>query len=206
MLAARHLSNFLTENVEPEVATSYIVFTTNGALLGYSSPLPVVTARNIAAITGATWRITDSALEHGTDIKPVTGSASLLKVLETTEAEKGRGLFNFICEYKQYLMSVQWIKPELLMATMIEHNNEQVTAAGKGKHGFSLGAAGSEHEDDEDGVEDEGAVEETSEDEEDDQAKARSKKSKLFQKSQGMASALREQWNLTNFKIPPGFR
>ncbi|KAL9000737.1 MAG: hypothetical protein Q9169_000773 [Polycauliona sp. 2 TL-2023] len=205
MLAARHLSNFLTENVEPEVATSYIIFTTHGALLGYSSPLPVTTARNIAAITGTTWRITDAALVHGTDVKPAAGSASLLKVLETTQAEKASGLFNIICEYKQYLMSVQWIQPSMLLATMIEVDDQLPTAvANKGK--FSLGAGDSEQGGDEEWIEDEGAVEETSEDEEDDRAKFLSKKLKLFHKSQGMASALREQWKTDGFKPPSGFR
>ncbi|KAL8860556.1 MAG: hypothetical protein Q9178_002908 [Gyalolechia marmorata] len=201
MLSARHLSRFLTENVEPGVASSYIIFTTHGTLLGYSSPLAVTTARNIAAITGLTWRANDSALLRGSDIGPITGGASLLKTLETTQAEKGPGLFNMICEYKRYLMSVQWIKPGFLIAAMTELDPEPVTVKGKGK--FSIGA-GSEPEGDED-WEDDGAVEETSGDEED-RAKVPSKKSKLFQKSQALASALREQWKVDNFKMPPGFR
>ncbi|KAI4251908.1 MAG: hypothetical protein L6R42_008191 [Xanthoria sp. 1 TBL-2021] len=202
MLAARHLSNFLTENVEPGVATSYIIFTTHGTLLGYSSPLPVTAARHVAATTGLTWRANDSALLRGTDIGPLTGGANLQKILETTQAEKGPGLFNMICAYKNYLMSVQWIKPGLLLAAMTELD-EQV-AAGKGKGKFSIGAGDSEQEGDED-WKDEGAVEETSEDD-DDRAREPSKKSKLFHKSQAVASALREQWEVDNFKLPPGFR
>ncbi|KAL8902762.1 MAG: hypothetical protein Q9171_007604 [Xanthocarpia ochracea] len=201
MLSARHLSRFLTENVEPGVATSYIIFTTHGTLLGYSSPLAVTTARNIAAITGLTWRANDSALLRGVDIGPITGGASLLKTLEITQAEKGPGLFNMICEYKRYLMSVQWIKPGFLIAAMTELNPEPVTVKGKGK--FSIGA-GSEPEGDEDWEED-GAVEETSEGDED-RVKVPSKTSKLFQKSQALATALREQWKVDNFKMPLGFR
>ncbi len=177
------------------------IFTTHGTLLGYSTPLAVTTARNIAAITGLTWRANDSALLRGTDIGPITGGASLLKTLEITQAEKGPGLFNMICEYKRYLMSVQWIKPGFLLAAMTELNPQSVNVKGKGK--FSIGA-GSEPEGDED-WEDDGAVEGTSEDEEH-RGKVPSKKSKLFQKSQALASALREQWKVDNFKMPPGFR
>ncbi|KAL8646184.1 MAG: hypothetical protein Q9226_006974 [Calogaya cf. arnoldii] len=205
MLAARHLSNFLTENVEPGITTSYIIFTSHGTLLGYSSPLPVTTARSIAAITGMTWRANDSALLRGTDANPPTGRTSLLKVLEITQAEKGSGLFNMICEYKRYLMSVQWIKPSLLLAAMTELDEQVIAAAaGKGKGKFSIGAGDSEQEGDEE-WEGERAVEETSEDD-DDRAKAPSKKSKLFQKSQAVAGALREQWKVDDFKLPPGFR
>ncbi|KAL8848028.1 MAG: hypothetical protein Q9221_006933 [Calogaya cf. arnoldii] len=204
MLAARHLSNFLTENVELGIATSYIIFTSHGTLLGYSSPLPVATARSIAAITGMTWRANDSALLRGTDANPPTGRASLLKVLEITQAEKGPGLFNMICEHKRYLMSVQWIKPNLLLAAMTEHDEQVIAAAGKGKGKFSIGAGDSEQEGDEE-WEDERAVEETSEDD-DDRAKAPSKKSKLFHKSQAVAGALREQWKVDDLKLPPGFR
>ncbi|KAI4273449.1 MAG: hypothetical protein L6R38_006341 [Xanthoria sp. 2 TBL-2021] len=202
MLAARHLSNFLTENVEPGVATSYIIFTTHGTLLGYSSPLPVTAARNIAATTGLTWRANDSALLRGADIGPLTGGANLQKILEITQAEKGPGLFNMICAYKKYLMSVQWIKPGLLLAAMTELDEQ--AAAGKGKGKFSIGAGDSEQEGGEE-WEDEGAVEETSEDD-DDRAREPSKKSRLFQKSQAVASALREQWKVDDFKLPPGFR
>ncbi|KAL8779455.1 MAG: hypothetical protein Q9213_006939 [Squamulea squamosa] len=200
MLAARHLSNFLTENVEAGVATDYIVFTTHGTLLGYSSPLSVTTARNIAAITGLTWRANDSALLRGTDIGPIPGGASLLKTLEISQAEKGPGLFNMICEYKKYLMSVQWIKPGFLLAAMTELDEH---AAVKGKGKFSIGA-GSEQEGDEE-WEDGAAVEETTEDEEE-RARTPSKRVKLLQKSQGLASALREQWKVDGLKLPPGFR
>ncbi|KAL8766076.1 MAG: hypothetical protein Q9209_007042 [Squamulea sp. 1 TL-2023] len=201
MLAARHLSNFLTENVESGVATSYIVFTTHGTLLGYSSPLSVTTARNIAAITGLTWRANDSALLRGADIGPITGGASLLKTLEITQAEKGPGLFNMICEYKKHLMSIQWIKPGFLLAAMTELDEPTSVVKGRGK--FSIGA-GSEQEGDEE-WEDEAAVEETSEDEEE-RARAPSRRVKLFQKSQGLAGALREQWKVDGLKLPPGFR
>ncbi|KAL8977306.1 MAG: hypothetical protein Q9205_006864 [Flavoplaca limonia] len=204
MLAARHLSNFLTENVELGIATSYIIFTTHGTLLGYSSPLPVTTARNIAAITGTTWRVNDSALLRGTDVKPVTGSASFLKVLETTQAEKGPGLFNMICEYKEHLMSVQWIKPGLLLTTMIELDG-QSAADGKGK--FSIGAGDSEQDGDEGWEDHDNPTEETTEDDEEEHhANTPPKKMKLFQKSQAVASALREQWKVDDFKLPPGFR
>ncbi|KAI4274612.1 MAG: hypothetical protein LQ337_003806 [Flavoplaca oasis] len=208
MLAARHLSNFLTENVELGIATSYIpsIFTTHGTLLGYSSPLPVTTARNIAAITGTTWRVNDSALLRGTDVKPVTGSASLLKVLETTQAEKGPGLFNMICEYKKHLMSVQWIKPGLLLTTMVELD-EQSAADGIGK--FSIGAGDSEQEGDAGWEDHDNPTEETTENdevEEEHHANTLPKKMKLFQKSQAVASALREQWKVDDFKLPPGFR
>ncbi|KAL8736747.1 MAG: hypothetical protein Q9166_000113 [cf. Caloplaca sp. 2 TL-2023] len=200
MLSARHLSDFLTQNVEAGVVTSFIMFTTHGTLLGYSSPLPVATARSIAAITGLTWRANDSALLRGVDIGPITGGASLLKTLEITQAEKGPGLFNMICEHKKYLMSVQWIKPGFLVAAMTELD-ESTTIKGKGNFAFG---AGSEQDNDE-AWEDEGAVEETSEGE-GDRAKMPTKQSKLFHKSQGLASALREQWKIDDFKLPPGFR
>lgn len=178
------------------------IFTTHGTLLGYSSPLLVTTARDIAAITGLTWRANDSALLRGKSIGPLTGAANLQKTLETTQAEKGPGLFNMICEYKKYLISVQWIKPGLLLAGMNEIDEQAATRNGKGK--FSIGAGDSEQEGDEE-WEDEGAVEETSDDD-DDRAREPSKKSKLFQKSQAVASALREQWKVDDFKLPPGFR
>ncbi|KAL8699460.1 MAG: hypothetical protein Q9224_001402, partial [Gallowayella concinna] len=188
MLAARHLSNFLTQNVEAGVASNYIIFTTHGTLLGYSSTINVTTARNISAITGLTWRANDSALLRGADIGPIPGGASLLKTLEITQAERGPGLFNMICEYKKFLMAVQWVKKGILVAAMIELDEP---AAVKGKGLFAVGA-GSQQESDE-VWDDEGAVESTSEDEED-QAKSPNEQSKLFQKSQGLANALREQW------------
>ncbi|KAL8802701.1 MAG: hypothetical protein Q9200_006495, partial [Gallowayella weberi] len=193
MLAARHLSNFLTQNVEAGVASNYIIFTTHGTLLGYSSTINVTTARSIAAITGLTWRANDSALLRGADIGPIPGGASLLKTLEITQAEKGPGLFNMICEYKKYLMAVQWVTKGILVAAMIELDEP---AAVKGKGLFAVGA-GSQQESDE-AWDDERAVESTSEDGED-QAKSPSMPSKLFQKSQGLASALREQWKVDGF-------
>ncbi|KAI4233206.1 MAG: hypothetical protein L6R40_007129 [Gallowayella cf. fulva] len=208
MLAARHLSNFLTQNVEAGVATSYIIFTTHGTLLGYSSALDVPVARNIAAITGLTWRANDSALLRGADIGPIPGGASLLKTLEITQAEKGPGLFNMICEYKKFLMAVQWIKTGLLVAAMTEIDEP---AAVKGKGNFAVGAGSQqdgdgawEEEEEEEEEEKEGAVESTSEDEEDG-ADAPTRQWKLFQKSQGLASALREQWRVDDFKLPSEF-
>ncbi|KAL8814859.1 MAG: hypothetical protein Q9223_005951 [Gallowayella weberi] len=199
MLAARHLSNFLTQNVEAGVASNYIIFTTHGTLLGYSSTINVTTARSIAAITGLTWRANDSALLRGADIGPIPGGASLLKTLEITQAEKGPGLFNMICEYKKFLMAIQWVTKGILVAAMIELDEPPAV---KGKGLFAVGA-GSQQESDE-AWDDERAVESTSEDGED-QAKSPSTQSKLFQKSQGLASALREQWKVDGFKLPPNF-
>ncbi|KAL8716868.1 MAG: hypothetical protein Q9181_008385 [Wetmoreana brouardii] len=107
-----------------------------------------------------------------------------------------------ICEFKELLMAVQWVLPGFLVAAMIE--NDVAAEAAKGKGGFELGAGGTGNDDDET-LEDEEAVEETSEDEED-RAKQPTKQGKLFAKSQGLADALRKQWKLDEFKMPPGFR
>ncbi|KAL8946558.1 MAG: hypothetical protein Q9222_007065 [Ikaeria aurantiellina] len=200
MLAARYLSNFLDQNVQEGVATSYIVFTTHGTLLAYSSPLPVTTARNISGLTGLTWRANDQALLRGADIGPIPGGASLLKTLEITKAEQGNNLDNMICEFKGFLMAVQWIQSGFLVVAMIGIDHQ----AEKGKGRFEVGAA-SEHEVD-DAWEDEEAVIETNENEGDHGPTKLSKKSKLFAKSQGLADAIREQWKTNEFKMPPGFR
>lgn len=107
-------------------------------------------------------------------------------------------------------MAVQWIKGGFLAAAMIEATGtDHIYDADKyelAKEGLTMGAGTDGHDD---GVwEDEGAVEETSEDEED-KAKARkdpAKQAKLFAKSQGLAEAIRMQWNADDFKMPRGFR
>ncbi|KAL8715878.1 MAG: hypothetical protein Q9220_000545 [cf. Caloplaca sp. 1 TL-2023] len=211
MLAARHLSNFLDQNVQEGVATSYIVFTTHGTLLAYSSPLPVTVARNISALTGLTWRANDQAVLRGADIGPIPGGASLLKTLEITKADKGRhnnNLDNMICKFKSFLMAVQWIQNGFLLAAMIESEHPSAAAAAeKGKGRFEVGADGEGDEGDE-AWEDEGVAEEgTSENEDDGGTTTKlSKKEKLFAKSQGLADAIREQWKTNGFKMPAGFR
>ncbi|KAL9576712.1 MAG: hypothetical protein Q9212_006873 [Teloschistes hypoglaucus] len=204
MLAARHLSNFLTENVEEGVATSYVIFTMHGSLLGYSSGILVATARNIAAAAGLTWRQKDQHMMRDPEADLRSGSTNFLKVLEVTKAEQGPGLFNMICERKGFLMSVQWIQSGFLVAAMIKNDvPPPPPVASTTQTGFQLGAGAN---DDGDGTwEDEDAVEETSEDEED-KAKQLTKTEKLLAKSQGLAEALREQWKLDAFKMPPGFR
>ncbi|KAI4107333.1 MAG: hypothetical protein L6R37_001694 [Teloschistes peruensis] len=203
MLAARHLSNFLTENVEEGVATSYVIFTMHGTLLGYSSGLPVTTARSIAAAAGLTWRQKDQHMMRDPEADLRSGSANFLKVHEVTKAEQGPGLFNMICERKDFIMSVQWIQSGFLVAAMIKNDAAPPSASTTAQTGFQLGAGAN---DDGDGNwEDEDAVEETSEDDED-KAKQFTKTQKLLAKSQGLAEALREQWKLDEFKMPPGFR
>ncbi|KAL9603835.1 MAG: hypothetical protein Q9219_000944 [cf. Caloplaca sp. 3 TL-2023] len=231
MLAARHLSKFLTDNVVEGVATSYIIFSTHGTLLGYSSPVPVKTARNIAALAGITWRVNNRALLRGDEIPSLTGGASFLKTIAVTEAENASGLDNMICVYKDLLMAVQWVKDSFLAAALIEADqpqtvsNDMPSSKSKDARGFEIGASASDtdHDQDDEVWEDEEAVEETTEDEEDkakaqEQAKSReqiraqerakepSKQTKLFEKSRGLASAVRDQWKVDGFKMPPGFR
>ena len=104
-------------------------------------------------------------------------------------------------------MSVQWIKPGLLLTTMIELD-EQSAADGKGK--FSIGAGNSEQEGDQGREHHDNPTEETTEDDEEEEEEHHGntlpKKMKLFRKSQAVASALREQWKVDDFKLPPGFR
>lgn len=184
------------------------VFSTHGTLFGYSSPLEVKTARNIAALAGVTWRANDQALLRGGPVKPLTSGATLLKTVSVTKAEKGPGLFNMIYIYNDLLMAVQWIKGGFLVAAMIEatETDHIYDEPDKPAGGLQMGA-GAKH--DTDSVwEDEEAVEETSEDEED-RVKARkdpTKQAKLFEKSQAMAEAMREQWKHDDFKMPRGFR
>ncbi|KAL8941325.1 MAG: hypothetical protein Q9216_002310 [Gyalolechia sp. 2 TL-2023] len=226
MLVARHLSSFLTDNVEKGVATSYIIFSTHGTLLGYSSPLPVKTARNIAALAGITWRVNNQALIRGDEIPTLTGGASFLKTVVVTNAENGPGLSNMICEYKNLVMAVQLIKDTFLAAAMIEADSQEpvlnhaATPKPKEDVKFETGTSATGERDDE-AWEDEEAVEETSEDEEDQaraqEAKAQevkaqeeaekepTKQEKLFEKSQGLASAVKEQWKVDGFKMPAGF-
>lgn len=220
MLVARHLSNFLTDNVEKGVATNYIIFSTHGTLLGYSSPLTVKTARNIAALAGITWRVNNQAIMRGDGIPTLTGGASFLKTVAVTNAENGHGLFNMICEYRDLIMAVQLIKDTFLAAAMIEADapepiaDDLAASEPQEEVRFETGAAATGEHDDE-AWEDEAAVEETSEDEED-KAKALAKaqeeankeptkQEKLFAKSQGLASAVREQWKADGFAMPPGF-
>ncbi|KAL8933163.1 MAG: hypothetical protein Q9211_005929 [Gyalolechia sp. 1 TL-2023] len=226
MLVARHLSNFLTDNVENGVATSYIIFSTHGTLVGYSSPLPVKTARNIAALAGITWRVNNQAMMRGDEIPTLTGGASFLKTVAVTSVDNGPGLFNMICEYKDLVMAVQLIKDTFLAAAMIEIDktepslDEVPTSKPEEDTKVETKASATGKHDDE-AWEDEEAVEETSEDEED-KAKAReanaleeeaqkeakkepTKQEKLFEKSQGLASAVREQWKVHGFKMPSGF-
>ncbi|KAI4172750.1 MAG: hypothetical protein LQ343_003342 [Gyalolechia ehrenbergii] len=225
MLVARHLSSFLTDNVEKGVATSYIIFSTHGTLLGYSSPLPVKTARNIAALAGITWRVNNQALMRGDEIPTLTGGASFLKTVAVTKAESGPGLFNMICEYKDLVMAVQLIKDTFLAAAMIEADKPEpvsndVAASKPNEDAKSETGASATGEHDDEAWEDEEAVEETSEDEEDkakaeqakaqeekaqEEAKESTKQEKLFEKSQGLASAVREQWKVDGFKMPSGF-
>ncbi|KAL9036262.1 MAG: hypothetical protein Q9180_004399, partial [Flavoplaca navasiana] len=97
-----------------------------------------------------------------------------------------------------------WIKPGLLLTTMIELD-EQSAADGKSK--FAIGADDSEQEGDEGWEDHDNPTEETTEDDEEEHhANTLPKKMKLFQKSQAVASALREQWKVDGFKLPPGFR
>ncbi|KAL8834602.1 MAG: hypothetical protein Q9170_003678 [Blastenia crenularia] len=233
MLSARHLSNFLTENVEEGVATSYIVFSLHGTLLGYSSPLPVKTARNIAALAGIAWRTNKQALLRDQKIPPLTGGASILKTVDVTKAEKGPGLSNMICKYKELLMAIQWIKDDFLAAALIEAdepgNARDDAASSKTRKVERAEAGSSATKHDEEVWEDEEAIEETSEDEEDrvqaqsqNQVKGQAKKPtkeptresnqepskevKLFEKSQGLANAINGQWSVHGFKMPPGFR
>ncbi|KAL8666870.1 MAG: hypothetical protein Q9202_001110 [Teloschistes flavicans] len=206
MLAARHLSNFLTENVEEGVATTYVIFTMHGTLLGYSSDLPVTAARSIAAAAGLTWRQKDQTVLRDPEADLLSGSTNFLKTLEVTKAEKGPGLFNMICERKGFLVSVQWIQSGFLVAAMIKIDESPPASAAKSS--FQLGAGAN---DDDETWEDEGAVEDTTEDEEDRAKKLTksqklTKPQKLLAKSQGLAEALREQWKLDEFKMPPGFR
>ncbi|KAI4198885.1 MAG: hypothetical protein LQ348_001963 [Seirophora lacunosa] len=234
MLAARHLSNFLTDNVEEGVATNYIVFSTHGTLLGYSSPLKVKDARNIAALAGITWRAHDQALLRGGPVAPLVSGATLLKTIAVTKAEKGPGLYNMICAHNGLLLAIQWIKGGFLAAAMIEATvadyiyDEENTPEGAG--GLEMSARTTkQHGSDDDEVvwEDEEAVEDEEEEEEAEEVaasdfeggsdgkakpktKARSKdpakQTRLFEKSQGMAEAMREQWKVDDFKMPRGFR
>ena len=122
-------------------------------------------------------------------------------------------------------MAVQWIQDGFLAAAMIEADIPQDIPTPpephqpKQKGRFETGASASEHHDDDAVWEDEEAVEETSEDEDErvlaqeqgeEQAQKQdtepSKQMKLFERSQGLASALREQWKVDGFKMPPGFR
>ncbi|KAL8905028.1 MAG: hypothetical protein Q9207_002884 [Kuettlingeria erythrocarpa] len=210
MLAARYLSDFLTENIEEGVATSYIVFSTHGTLLGYSSPVEVKTARNIAALAAMTWRVNDLAVLHGNLTTPTTSSANLLKTVTMTPAGRVPGLYNMICLYKDLLIAVQWIKGGFLAAAMVEATEaDHIYDADKDKLGKeALATAADTGEQDDGAWVDDGAVEETSEDEAN-KAKGRKdpiKQAKLFEKSQGLAEAMREQWNADDFKMPRGFR
>lgn len=154
---------------------------------------------------------------RGGEIPTLTGGASFLKTVAVTNADNGPGLFNMICEYKDLIMAVQLIKDTFLAAAMIEADAPEPVpsdAVTQEEVRFVTGAAAIGDHDDE-AWEDEGAVEETSEDEED-KAKAQAKtqketskeptkQEKLFLKSQGLASAVREQWKVDGFKMPPGF-
>ncbi|KAL8966467.1 MAG: hypothetical protein Q9197_005961 [Variospora fuerteventurae] len=215
MLAARHLSNFLTDNVEEGVATSYIIFSTHGTLLGYSSPLKVKDARSIAALAGITWRAHDHALFRGGPVAPLISGATLLKTIAVTKADKGSGLYNMICAHNDLLMAVQWIQGGFLAAAMIDATEADYIYDEESKpEGLEMGA-GTKHSDDEvwedagEAVDDEEATGE--EDAEDGNAKQQpakdaAKQTRLFEKSQGMAEALREQWKVDDFKMPRGFR
>lgn len=131
-------------------------------------------------------------------------------------------------------MAIQWIKGGFLAAAMIEAteadyiHDEENTPDGAG--GLEMGAGTTrQHGSDDDEVvwEDEEAVEEEEEEEETEEVaasdfeggsdgkpkpktKARgkdpAKQTRLFEKSQGMAEAMREQWKVDDFKMPRGFR
>lgn len=186
------------------------VFSTHGTLLGYSSPVGVKTARNIAALAAMTWRANDLALLRGNSTTPTTSSATLLRTVTMTPSGRVPGLYNMICLYKNLLMAVQWIKGGFLAAAMVEATEtDHIYDADKDKLAKEAHAtaAGTDGQDD-DAWEDENAVEETSEDEE---AKVKERKdptkqAKLFEKSQGLAEAMREKWDADDFKMPRGFR
>lgn len=157
-----------------------------------------------------TWRINDLAVLHGNLTTPTTSSANLLKTVTMTPAGRVPGLYNMICLYKDLLIAVQWIKGGFLAAAMVEATEaDHIYDADKDKLAKEALATAADTDEQDDGAwVDEAAVEETSEDEAD-KAKGRkdpTKQAKLFEKSQGLAEAMREQWNADDFKMPRGFR
>ncbi|KAL9610171.1 MAG: hypothetical protein Q9167_005099 [Letrouitia subvulpina] len=210
MLVARQLSKFLSENVQEDVVSKYIIFTCHGTLLGYSDSITVKEARQLAAIGGLTWRTKESALPR--DVGPgfITNVAPLFKKVNLKRSSQNGSLVNLVCESKQgQLISIQWIKNNFLIASILD---AQATSDGDDEKGKGVAISEDKASNDNKSIEEstKEPAEEPEEPEEPDGKAAQeqppepskpSPQQILIWKSEGMAEALRQQ----DLVMPRGF-
>ena len=179
------------------------VFAEHGNLLGYSEPLATKNARSTAAITSLTWRANARIFARDPKGEPMPANPHL-KTIKLSGAERVPGLYNMVCEHNGLLMAVQWLKQGFLFAAMIEQDPPPPPPT---ETAFELGAQGTEGDDRDSVWTNEDVISENSEDEEErfKRANQPSKQEKLVAKSQGLAKALRVQFDMDNLDKPTGF-
>lgn len=110
------LNALLDENIDPNHAPKWLIFTTYGTPLSFSSSVPTKQARAVAALVGLTWRSIE-----GENSEPVNVAKHHVKATLHPIYEHGV-LQSAVFEVYGVLAAVSMIKEKLLVAAMCDSN------------------------------------------------------------------------------------
>ncbi|KAL8797805.1 MAG: hypothetical protein Q9195_000157 [Heterodermia aff. obscurata] len=119
MIHPLNLCTLLTENAQG-AAAHWIVFTTNGTLIGYSEGTAIEQGRTVAALTGAAWRINNNLVVQGSEDIPDSGPfLKNIAIFPYHDLESpGAGLKSMLAEVNGMVIAVHDVKERLLVAAM----------------------------------------------------------------------------------------